>query len=369
MTEDASTHRAILNVLEDIESVKKELASEKLRFGLILENLGDPVIVLDNEGIVLYLNPQAAQILNVKKGARFNYPDITAKIDEVVRSGSNFETELVLRPEEGEEVFLRAVMAPFRLPAGEIEGIVVVFNNVTEIRKLDRLKYDFIATVSHELRTPLTVIAETISMLKEGAMGGLNEKQKECVELAERNEKRLAKLVDNVLDIVKMETGHLKIEIGKVFIDPLVSGMVSSFRPLFEKKGLTLSSNIEPNLPPIAADEDRLAQVIANLLNNAYKYTVSGGIEISAALERKEIRFCVKDSGIGISKENLKRIFGKYEQVKNTGNIKPPEKGSGLGLYIAKNLVEGQKGKIWVESEPNKGSLFCFTVPVYKEEG
>ncbi|OGC04928.1 hypothetical protein A2276_03115 [candidate division WOR-1 bacterium RIFOXYA12_FULL_43_27] len=366
MTEDSSTHRAILNVLEDIESVKKELESEKLRFGLILENLGDPVAVLDKDGRVLYFNPQAMRIFNITKGGQFNYPDITAKINEVVQSGSNFETELILRPEGAEEIFLRAVMAPFRLPAGEIEGVVVVFNNVTELRKLDRLKYDFIATVSHELRTPLTVIAETISMLREGAIGDLTPKQKECVELAERNEKRLAKLVDNVLDIVKMETGHLKIEIGKVLIQPLITGLVNSFKPLFDKKGLTLSADIDPVLPAIAADEDRLAQVIANLLNNAYKYTVSGGVEISAVVERKMIKFCVKDTGIGISEENLKKIFGKYEQVKNTGNVKPPEKGSGLGLYIAKNLVEEQGGKIWVESEINKGSLFCFTIPVYK---
>ncbi len=375
---DDSTHKAILNVLDDVESVKKELESERFKFGLVLENLGDAVVVLDSKSAIVYFNPLMDKLFKERKlMKKTNFSlfineinpniDIASRLNEVVTKGITFETELVLYPGKENEKYLRAIMAPLRFPGGGIEGVVGVFHDVSEIRKLDRLKYDFIATISHELRTPLTVIAETINLLKKNSVGELNSNQIECVDLAEKNQKRLAKLVDNVLDIVRLETGHLKVEIEKVFLDPLIGTLVKSFEPIFVKKELKLISNIDKDLPPIAADEDRLAQVIANLLNNAYKYTREGTIEITAKRDGDVISICVNDSGVGISKDNLERIFLKYKQLKRKDNIKPPEKGTGLGLYIAKNLVEAQDGRIWAESELGKGSRFCFTIPIYRD--
>lgn len=375
---DDSTHKAILNVLDDVESVKKELESERFKFGLVLENLGDAVVVLGAKGDIIYFNPLMDKLFKEKKvRKKTNFSllineinpniDIASRLTEVVAKGITFETELVLYPGHENEQYIRAIMAPLRFPGGGIEGVVGVFHDITEIRKLDRLKYDFIATISHELRTPLTVIAETINLLKKKAVGELNADQIECIDLAEKNQKRLAKLVDNVLDIVRLETGHLKIEIEKVFLSPFIDTLVKSFKPLFSKRELELVSNLDRDLPPVAADEDRLAQVIANLFNNAYKYTRDGKVEISAIRDGDVVRICVEDSGVGISKDNLERIFLKYEQLKRTDNIKPPEKGTGLGLYIAKNLVEAQDGRIWAESELGKGARFCFTVPIYKD--
>lgn len=372
------TQKAILNVLNDIESVKKELESEKLKFGLVLENLGDAVVVLDKEGEIVYFNPQMQKLFGeqaLRKEADFSSLlkkinpsiDISGRLDQVVGKGITFETELVMYPGEKRELFVRAIMAPLRFPASGITGIAGVFHDITEIRKLDRLKYDFIATVSHELRTPLTVIAETVNLLKNNTVGQLNDKQKECIELAERNQKRLARLVDNVLDLVRMETGHLKVEIGRVLVEPLVRHIIASFKPIFQKKSIDLTANIDASIPAVAADEDRLAQIIVNLINNAYKYTNDGKVEVFAEQKGGMLSICVTDTGIGISGENLERIFRKYEQAQRKDNVKPVEKGAGLGLYITKNLVEAHGGKVWAESELGKGSKFCFTIPIYKE--
>ncbi|NQU16856.1 MAG: PAS domain-containing protein [Candidatus Saganbacteria bacterium] len=375
---DPRRETAILNVLDDIGSIKKELESEKLKFGLVLENLGDAVVVLDPKGRIVYSNPQMENLFsgqNLKKGNDFSALlkeanpniDISSRQEDVLKEAKIFETELVLYPGQAKELYLRTIMAPLRFPGSVIEGIVGVFHNVTEFRKLDRLKYDFIATVSHELRTPLTVIAETISLLKNKNVGGvLNPKKQECVDLAERNQKRLARLVDNVLDIVRMETGHLRVEISKVLIDPLLKNLVDSFKPIFAKKNVKLTLNVEKGLPPLAADEDRLAQVIANLLNNAYKYTNEGQVELSAGQKDSKVEICVKDSGMGISNTNLERIFMKFEQIPSKSNVKPPEKGTGLGLYIAKNLIEAHGGRIWAKSELGRGTSFYVNIPIFK---
>lgn len=371
-------HRAILNVLDDIELARKELESEKIKFGLVLENLGDAVVVLDKEAKVIYFNPQTVKLFdkyNLKKKLYFGEIlrimnpriDIDRRISEVIASGLTFECELIFYPNEEKEINVKTIMAPLVFPDSKIHGVVGVFHDVTEIRKLDRLKYDFIATISHELRTPMAVICESINLLKERTVGALESRQAECVELAERNLLRLNKLVDNILDVVRMETGHLQVEIGKVFLAPLINALVKSFQLVFLKKKVELIANVNTDMPAVAADEDRIAQVIANLLNNAYKYTPSGKVVISAEQKENIVEVCVEDSGVGIGEKDLERIFLKYEQLRKD-NVTAPQKGTGLGLFIARNLVEAQGGRIWVESRLGSGSKFKFTVPVYKEE-
>ncbi|MFC1496321.1 ATP-binding protein [Candidatus Margulisiibacteriota bacterium] len=374
---DRETHAAILNVLDDIEYAKKELESEKIKFGLVLENLGDAVVVLDREGNIIYHNPEMLKLFgkkHLKKKAHFgallnninNNINIDQRLDQVIEKGHIFETEILLFPNLSNEMSIRAIMAPLVFPDSKIHGVVGVFHDVSEMRKLDRLKYDFIATISHELRTPVTVISESINLIKDSKVGNLSKEQGECVDLAERNLRRLNKLVDNVLDVVRMETGHLRFEIKKFFLDPLLTGLAKSFHNIFTKKNIELEYNVEDELPAVAADEDRTAQVVANLLNNAFKYSSTGKVILGARHVDGLVEISVRDNGQGIKPEDIEKIFNKYEQL-NKGNEIDKNKGTGLGLFIAKNIVEAQGGKIWVESVYGSGSDFKFTIPIYKE--
>lgn len=347
--------------------------TDQIDFRSVIDNLGIAIVILKQSGEIIHSNPLVTKTFRTDnltlKNNFFTYlkhldprVDIAPQIERVISTNSFFETELVFDYKDSESFYVRIIFSPMA------EYALGVFFDVTQMRKTEKLKYDFIATVSHELRTPLSVIAETLNLLKTERTGKLNEKQSECVDLADRNRQRLARLVDNVLDTVKIEGGHFQVDIGKVLLEPLIINVIKAFNPIFSKKGLNLLAKIDKQLPPVMADEDRIAQVLANLINNAYKYTRDGEVAVSAFLKGENVEVVVEDTGLGISKDNLNRIFLKYQQIKQNDKSKPPEKGSGLGLFIVKSIITEHSGEIWVNSELGKGTAFHFTIPVYNDK-
>ena len=230
-----------------------------------------------------------------------------------------------------------------------------------ELKKLDQLKSDFISTVSHELRTPLTSIREVTSQVLDGILGETTKEQREFLPIALSEIDRLGRIIEDLLDISKIESG--KVELKKEVIDivPLVKEVISSSVSEAKNKGLEIRENFPKEPIVVYADKDRIIQVFTNLVGNSIKFTEKGYIEISVVDKQTHVECSVSDTGKGISENDLPKVFSKFQQFGRTAGA--GEKGTGLGLSIAKGIVELHDGKIWVESKLNKGTKFTFTLP------
>lgn len=235
-----------------------------------------------------------------------------------------------------------------------------------ELKQLDQLKSDFISTVSHELRTPLSIIKEGISLVLDRVPGDINDKQVKILDISKFNIDRLARIIDDLLDISKIEAGKVDLKRALIDMSALVSDVASSFEIKAKEKGLELRIDIDRNAGSVYADHDKMVQVMVNLLGNAMKFTSSGYIEVSCKGKGEEIIVSVKDTGVGISREDLPRLFNKFQQFGRVAGA--GEKGTGLGLSIVKGIIDMHHGSISVETEPAMGSRFTFSLRKYTEE-
>ncbi|MEW6570431.1 MAG: response regulator [Nitrospirota bacterium] len=243
-----------------------------------------------------------------------------------------------------------------------------------ELRELDRLKSTFLANMSHELRTPMNAIIGYTDLLLDRVDGPVNEEQEKSLRKVAANAMHLLQLINDVLDISKIESGKMKLSPKEIDIRWLVESVIPTFEPLIRQKNLALAVNIPEDMPLIYGDEDKIKQVLINLLSNAVKFTYEGGIAISARSSERGVgpgepaifaEICVEDTGIGIKEEDLGKIFDKFVQVDLT-TVRQYE-GTGLGLSIARGLVSLHKGMIWATSKLGEGSKFCFTIPMHKD--
>ncbi len=235
-----------------------------------------------------------------------------------------------------------------------------------ELKRLDQLKRDFIATVSHELRTPLAITKEGISLILDRITGVINEEQEKILGTAGSNIDRLARIIDGLLNVSKIEAGKVSLRRRSVEITGLIRQVAADFELHLKAKNLELRINVPKNRLDVFVDPDKLVQVFINLLGNALKFTRRGHIEISLQEKESEIECVVADTGVGISEEDLPKVFSKFEQF---GRLPGPgEKGTGLGLAITKGIIELHGGKIWVESKLGLGAKFSFVLPHYTSE-
>jgi signal transduction histidine kinase len=232
------------------------------------------------------------------------------------------------------------------------------------LKELDRLKSDFVSNVSHELRTPLTAIKGALDLLLREVPGRLNESQTHYLTRARSNTQHLAGLINDLLDLAKIEEGKVELKGTCVSVGGLVHEVMETVRPIAAEKPVLLEVKVPEPSVLVWADRDKITQVLMNLVGNAIKFTPpQGKVTVSASRDGPEwAQVSVNDSGPGISTEECQKIFQKFYQISEDGGLKP--KGTGLGLAISKALVELHGGKIWVESEPGRGSTFTFTLPV-----
>ncbi|WDT75167.1 MAG: ATP-binding protein [Candidatus Manganitrophus sp.] len=252
------------------------------------------------------------------------------------------------------------------------EGIIALYREIdeknVELSRANQMKSSFLASMSHELRTPLNSILALSQILLDRIDGDLSGEQEKQVTMIQDSGERLLQLINDILDLSRIEAGKVRIE--KMWIDlrKVVQETITSMEPLAKKKGLTLRFVAPDSLPQVFADEARVRQILLNLLSNAVKFTPAGSILVSLALpltEDREIAVSVQDTGIGIAQKNLVYIFEPFHQIDNT----PARKygGTGLGLSISKQLVELMGGRIWANSSVGEGSTFTFTLPMAKE--
>ena len=243
----------------------------------------------------------------------------------------------------------------------EIEGSLREANVVAETS--NRTKSEFLANMSHELRTPLNSVIGFSEVLLEGNSGSLNEKQTRYLKNISKSGKHLLTIINDILDISKIESGNMHIHKENISVKNLLEDMFSSMQPLAAEKEIVMKVSFGPDLDYIQADKGKIKQVLYNLIGNALKFTEHGGsVTISAKVNGDMAYISVEDTGIGISRKDQEKLFKPFTQIDSS--ISRKYEGTGLGLALSKELVALHGGKIWVESEPGKGSTFTFTIPI-----
>jgi PAS domain S-box-containing protein len=397
----------ILSVGTDITARKR--AEEGLRqseeqFRLIMENLADLVAVLDLDGRRLYNSPSYQSILSDPEKLRGSYsfeevhPEDKLRVQqafaETVRTGVGQRLEYRLVDPSGRTRHIESQGSIIRDAQGRVMQVLVVSRDVTErrqaeeaIRELnaglerrvaertaelavardraeaaDRLKSAFLATMSHELRTPLNSIIGFTGILLQGLAGPLNAEQLKQLEMVRDSARHLLALINDVLDISKIEAGQIEIDSAPFDLRESIYKVVSTLAPFANKKQLLLVVQAPPEVGQVTSDRRRVEQILLNLLNNALKFTEHGQVTLTAEIRSGVARISVTDTGMGIKPEDQARLFQPFRQL-DTGLTRQHE-GTGLGLAICKRLVERLGGVIWVESQRGMGSTFWFTLPV-----
>lgn len=229
-----------------------------------------------------------------------------------------------------------------------------------ELQKLDDLKSEFVSTASHELRTPLSIIREGVCIVLDGIAGPLNEKQMALLGKARQHVDRMARLINDLLDMSKIEAGRMALYPKEIEIDGVIEEAINSFKLQADAKGIALKYLPQSRGLKINADRDRLMQVIVNLIGNSFKFTQTGSIEVAFIVRGETIEFSVYDTGCGIDAEDLENIFLKFRQLGNSSG----RGGTGLGLSISREIVRLHGGEMWVESELGSYSRFIFSLPM-----
>ncbi len=359
--------------------MEKKLREDKQWFSTTLKSIGDAVITTDTEEKIKFMNPVAESLTcwNMKEALNKNVKSVFNIIDEknpsfsdnpvktVLKEGImySFSKSTILITRNGSEMPVDVCASPIKDDKGHINGVVLIFRDISEQIILDRIKDDFIHNVSHELRTPLTVIRESVAQIYDGILGKVNDEQKKFLFLCLKNTDRLRRIVDEILDISKMEAGKVQLRKKKTDLSELVLSSLDAFAPVIINKGLELKKTISDSPLNVYVDRDRIIQVLNNLIGNALKFTKKGFIQVTTKDQQRYVACSVTDSGIGIASDNLTSVFDKFQQFGQPVN--KDDTGTGLGLPISKEIIQLHNGDIFAESSLNEGSTFTFTLPKY----
>ncbi len=382
---NAHLYELIRDQAERLGSMLRKEQEEASRSQAILEAVADGVVVTGPDNRINFLNRSAAQILGVDANKMVGQPldafggifgkaagawmktiSIWSSDPASHQDGESYAEQLEL--EDGRIALVH--LAPVILQ-NDFLGTVSIFRDVTHEVEVDRLKSEFVATVSHELRTPMTSIRGYVDILLMGAAGALNENQRHFLQIVKNNTERLNILVNDLLDISRIESGRVTLSPQPVNLHDVAEDVLTDAlrRSQQDKKAIAFSLDAAKDLPRIYGDAERIRQVIGNLVDNAYRYTPKNGqvtVRIHA-VNGNHVQVDVEDTGVGIPPEDQERIFDRFFRGEDPLVLATP--GTGLGLAIVKQLIEMHNGRIWVKSEgAGKGSTFSFTLPVYTEE-
>ena len=377
-----STKAAVLNLLEDGRALDEQLKKERDRAQAIISSMDEGLFVVDKEYKVVLMNKAAEKLLGIpaidavgkdltglvsifKDGKEL--PQNERPVGKTLQSGEQIayglgdNVQAVAR--SGTKFFIALSTVPLLGSGGTVTGAMVIFRNINEEKKLDDAKTGFISIASHQLRTPLTSMRWFSEMLLAGDAGALNEEQKHFVERVYQGTDRMIDLVNLLLQIARVEGGRIKIEPVRIDFKTLTNGVALTLKAILDKKMQTVEVTADADpLPLILMDQEVVWQVVQNLLSNASRYSPEKAvIKVSISTKGSMLEYAVKDSGIGIPKDQQAGIFEKFFRAENA--LKTVPEGSGLGLSLVKSLVEEWDGKVWFESEENKGATFYFTVP------
>ena len=356
--------RSISQLSEDLKNQIKIIAKQRDQFGLVLDDLGEGIIVTNKKGKVVFTNKQASVILNTenlfdRNIKEFDIPALNylfKRVKSKKRADIEFEIEINRRTTK----WVLGSMNQSKTTG----QFILVLHDITQLRQLNSMRRDFISNLSHELRTPVSVIRANSETLLDGAL----EDKKEAKIFSKailHNAERLTSMVSDLIDLSRIDYGDLKLNIVEVNLDNFIKSFIDSMKSVMKKKDIYIEYQPR-HKKNIMADVQALERVMNNLIDNAFKYSPKGSvIEISTITNNNHIKINVADQGSGISEIDQEYIFDRFYR---TASARASEnKGSGLGLAIVKNLINSLNGEVGVSNRPEGGSIFWFTLPIYKK--
>ncbi len=361
----AELTRSLNETAARLDRTIQTLTEERNRSAAILRSMAEGVVAVGPDEKLLFCNQTFCQILGVETEQCQGRPllevirqsDLLAVIRQALAGQESVSSEVMMGTVRPRSFAVRA--SPVR--ANDTTGAVLVLHDISELRRLERVRRDFVANVSHELKTPLTAIQGSVETLLGGALEDA-QNRREFLEIIRDHTVRLGRLTDDLLKLSLIEAGRLELEYDTISVSDLIAPCVETTRLKANQKQLTLEVECAANLPPVRGDESRLREVMQNLLDNAVQYTPSGGrITVRAAAVDRQVMIAVTDTGIGIPRAEQEKIFERFYRVDAVRSREVG--GTGLGLSIAKHLVEAHGGRIEVESEVGLGSTFSVFLP------
>jgi len=367
--EIAESRVALMNILEDAEEAKLNAENERDKTLAIFENFPEGILFFDEDNNLSSVNPRARDFLHLdtKKIIGRSAQDLKEKsalspIVEILGTEikETYNKELELK----NDLILEISAIPVIRDNKKI-GILVILRDVTREKTVERLKTEFVSISAHQLRTPLSGVKWTLKMLLEGDLGEISNEQKKFLEKTYKSNERMIRLINDLLNVTRIEEGRFLYNIKNHDIVKIAQGIVASSSAMAERKKIDLKfQKPKDKIPEARVDIEKISIVFQNLVDNAIHYTKNGGkvnVSIKYLKDEKNILISVEDTGIGIPKNQKKRIFKRF--YRGVDAVKMETVGTGLGLFIAKNIVEAHGGKIWFESVENKGTTFYFIIP------
>lgn len=348
-----------------------EIANEKSRLSTIIKTINDGVLVINLNGQLSYFNYAALRYLNIsdfKIGNKIidKLPEQIINLYKKIISADKFfiktfTTQIDILPNN--ELCVEAALTPIANPDGSLAGVVIILSNITQFKKIELIKSQFVSMVAHELKTPLSAVQGFLNIILDDSININEEKKKEYLERSLVRLKSLSDLVNDLLDISRMEIKSKQREIEDVKINDVIDATINFLELDLKKKKITIDKNIQENLPAIKADINEITRMFTNLISNAIKYNKDeGGIYITAHKENNFIIIKIRDTGIGMKPDEKEKLFNEFYRAKNekTRNIS----GTGLGLSIVKKIIESYFGKIEVDSIYGYGTTFTIKLPI-----
>lgn len=361
----------IIRLMDSFSAMVKKILRQKNRLENIIQTLGEGIFVFDQERKITIFNRAAKRITGFKHAevAGKNFLSVFEGFSGIMENMASgpvndgagktiLETSLISKA--GREIPVSVNIELIRGEEGSVLGGVVIFRDITEEKTLDQMKKDFVSAITHDLKNPLVPILGFSSRILQGKMGEIDKRISEAVQIIHSSGEKILNMIENFLSASKIEGGKLELEFSPVSLRELTGRLSSLVDQQIGDKGLTLEILIPDDLPLLNVDKVQMERVFVNLIGNAIKFTPAGGkITVKGKKEEQFVRIDVEDNGIGIPEEFLPVIFDKYKKVKGTA-----VQGTGLGLYIVKSIIEAHGGTICVESCPDRGSCFSFTLPI-----
>ena len=384
----------IITQTDIFRAVRRKLEDEEGRNRQWLETATNGIFTMDLNGVVTYVNPAFLKLLEVEDPWQLiNHPFLPDRFWPACEDREKFFVglksrggveikEIALKTAREHQIYVTLFTTFTKDAHGELEGYQGMLYDITDkkelvllrkaeealrerndvLQRMNDIKTEVVSLVSHELKAPLTITREGIQLVLSEALGPVTEKQRRILTMGVDAVNRLVRLIRDLLDIAKIESGKMELRKETVNMQELAQEVVDSFRLAADAKQILLEQKLLGHDATVQADRDRIIQVLTNLVGNALKFTASGQITIYLSREEHEFECCVEDTGAGIAEDQLPKVFEKFEQFSDAYELK--QKGTGLGLSIAKAIVELHGGRIWVESEVLKGSRFFFTLPL-----
>lgn len=373
------SEKSMIRAFADLQAERRRANEEKEKTAAIIANFIDPIIVIDKEDKLRLFNPAAHEVFGfidadlgktVKREKNYSMEnfkvmikqDYAVRNHQEIKSHNPNEEEVVINI-AGQDLTYKVITAKVKDKEGQELGTMKIFYNLTREKMIDKLKSEFISIAAHQLRTPLSAIKWVIKMVLDGDVGKLNEEQQQFLYKGYQSNERIIHLVNDMLNVSRIEEGRFGYSFNKEDLIKVIDGAVASIDGLIREKSIKLTINKPKKLDKIYLDSQKMGLVVQNLLENAVKYTPEfGKIEIDVEGGDELVKVRVKDNGVGIPEKDKAKLFSKFFRAENV--IRMQTEGSGLGLFIVKNIIKRHGGEIMVESEEGKGTEFVFTLPL-----